>query len=201
MFFIIRKLFWNQARGVICIMNEIFDLTEKTLSREEKYNGPLFSVHVDKVLLPNGHISSREVVEHVDGVAVLPLDERNNVLTVTQYRYVFGKTLLEIPAGKLDPGEEPAAGALRELKEETGAVPDTFLPLGRIIPAPGCYGETLHLFLAKGLHMEGQCLDPDEFLNVERIPFSEMVHRCMSGEIEDAKTVAAVLKAKVLLDL
>ena len=92
-------------------------------------------------------------------------------------------------------------GALRELKEETGAVPDIFLPLGRIIPAPGCYGEVLHLFLAKGLHMEEQHLDPDEFLNVERIPFEEMVHRCLNGEIEDAKTVAAVLKAKVQLDL
>ena len=182
-------------------MNEPFDLTETTLSREEKYAGPLFSVHVDQVRLPNGNTSSREVVEHVDGVAVLPLDERNNVLAVTQYRYVFGKTLLEIPAGKLDPGEEPAAGALRELKEETGAVPDTFLPLGRIIPAPGCYGETLHLFLARGLHMEEQCRDPDEFLRGERIPFSEMVHRCLNGEIEDAKTVAAVLKTKVLLDL
>lgn len=182
-------------------MNDILDLTEKTLSRKEKYAGPLFSVHTDKVLLPNGNTSIREVIEHVDGVAVLPLDERNNVLTVTQYRYVFGRTLLEIPAGKLDPGEDPVTGALRELKEETGAVPDVFLPLGRIIPACGCYSETLHLFLARGLHMEDQCLDPDEFLNVERIPFDEMVHRCMSGEIEDAKTVAAVLKTKVLLDL
>ena len=182
-------------------MKDLMDLTEKTLSREEKYSGPLFSVHTDQVLLPNGHTSYREVVEHVDGVAVLPLDERNNVLTVTQYRYVFGRTLLEIPAGKLDPGEDPVTGALRELKEETGAVPDTFLPLGRIIPAPGCYGEVLHLFLAKGLHMEEQHLDPDEFLNVERIPFNEMVHRCLNGEIEDAKTVAAVLKAKVQLDL
>ena len=177
------------------------ELTEKMLSRTEQYSGPLFSVHTDQVLLPNGHTTYREVVEHVDGVAVLPLDGRNNVLTVTQYRYVFGKTLLEIPAGKLDPGEEPAVGALRELKEETGAVPDTFLPLGRIIPAPGCYSEVLHLFLARGLHMEEQCLDPDEFLNVERIPFDEMVHRCLTGEIEDAKTVAAVLKAKALLDL
>ena len=169
-------------------MSEFTDLTEKTLSREERYSGPLFTVHTDRVLLPNGNTSFREVVEHVDGVAVLPLDERNNVLTVTQYRYVFGRTLLEIPAGKLDPGEDPVSGALRELKEETGAVPDTFLPLGHIIPAPG-------------LHMEEQHLDPDEFLNVERIPFDEMVHRCMSGEIEDAKTIAAVLKAKVLLNL
>ena len=182
-------------------MIDPMDLTEKTIRREDKFQGRILSVHVDTVLLPNGNTSTREVVDHVDGVAVLPLDERNNVLTVTQYRHVFGRTLLEIPAGKLDPGEDPVTGALRELKEETGAVPDTFLPLGRIIPAPGCYGEVLHLFLAKGLHMEEQHLDPDEFLNVERIPFNEMVHRCLNGEIEDAKTVAAVLKAKVQLDL
>ena len=182
-------------------MIDPMDLTEKTIRREDKFQGRILSVHVDTVLLPNGNTSTREVVDHVDGVAVLPLDERNNVLTVTQYRYVFGRTLLEIPAGKLEPGEDPVTGALRELKEETGAVPDTFLPVGRIIPAPGCYGEVLHLFLAKGLHMEEQHLDPDEFLNVERIPFNEMVHRCLNGEIEDAKTVAAVLKAKVQLDL
>ena len=182
-------------------MIDPMDLTEKTIRREDKFQGRILSVHVDTVLLPNGNTSTREVVDHVDGVAVLPLDERNNVLTVTQDRYGVGRTRLEIPAGKLDPGEEPAAGALRELKEETGAVPNTFLPLGRIIPAPGCYGEVLHLFLAKGLHMEEQHLDPDEFLNVERIPFNEMVHRCLNGEIEDAKTVAAVLKAKVQLDL
>ena len=182
-------------------MIDPMDLTEKTIRREDKFQGRILGVHVDTVLLPNGNTATREVVDHVDGVAVLPLDERNNVLTVTQYRYVFGRTLLEIPAGKLDPGEDPVTGALRELKEETGAVPDTFLPLGRIIPAPGCYGEVLHLFLAKGLHMEEQHLDPDEFLNVERIPFNEMVHRCLNGEIEDAKTVAAVLKAKVQLGL
>lgn len=182
-------------------MNVPMDLTEKFLKREDKYHGILMDIHVDTVELPNGGTALREVADHVDGVAVLPLDERNNVLTVTQYRYVFGKTLLEIPAGKLDPGEDPVTGALRELREETGAVPDTFLPLGRIIPACGCYGETLHLFLARGLKMEDQALDPDEFLNVERIPFDEMVHRCMNGEIEDAKTVAAVLKTKLLLNL
>ena len=182
-------------------MIDPMDLTEKTIRREDKFQGRILSVHVDTVLLPNGNTSTREVVDHVDGVAVLPLDERNNVLTVTQYRYVFGRTLLEIPAGKLDPGEDPVTGALRELKEETGAVPDVFLPLGSILPAPGCYSEVLHLFLARGLHMEDQQLDPDEFLNVERIPFDEMVHRCMNGEIEDAKTVAAVLKTKLLLNL
>lgn len=182
-------------------MKENLELTEKTLSREDHFQGNLVQIHVDQVLLPNGDTSVREVVEHCDGVAVLPLDERNNVLTVTQYRYVLGRTLLEIPAGKLDPGEDPATGALRELREETGAVPDIFLPLGKILPAPGCYTETLHLFLARGLRMEDQHLDPDEFLQVERIPFDEMVHRCLTGEIEDAKTVVAVLKAKVQLGL
>lgn len=177
------------------------DLTEKMLSRSERYAGILVNVHVDEVLLPNGHTAQREVVEHVNGVAVLALDERNNVLAVTQFRYVFGKTMLEIPAGKLDGDENPVNGALRELKEETGAVPDSLLPLGPIIPACGCYGETLYLFLARGLHFEEQNLDDDEFLTVERIPFEEMVHRCVNGEIEDAKTVAAVLKAKVLLNL
>jgi len=88
-----------------------------------------------------------------------------------------------------------------ELKEETGAVPDTFLPMGVTLPSPGCLSERLYLFLAKGLHMESQQLDEDEFLNVERIPFNEMVHRVMDGEIEDSKTIAAVLKAKVLLNL
>ena len=182
-------------------MNRTADLTEKTLSREEKYQGSFLSLHVDQVLLPNGRTSTREVVEHVDDVAVLALDDRNNVLTVTQYRYVIGKPLLEIHAGKLEPGEDPVSGALRELKEETGAVPDTFLPMGVTLPSPGCLSERLYLFLARGLHMESQQLDEDEFLNVERIPFNEMVHRVMDGEIEDGKTIAAVLKAKVLLDL
>ena len=170
-------------------MGQPMDLTEKRLRREDKYKGILMDVHVDTVELPNGETSLREVADHTDGVAVLPLDERNNVLAVTQYRYVFGRTTLEIPAGKL------------ELAEETGAVPEVFVPLGRLLPSPGCFGETLHLFLARGLRMEAQHLDPDEFLQVERVPFDEMVHRCVNSEIEDAKTVAAVLRAKVLLNL
>ena len=177
------------------------DLTEVTLRRRDVYNGLLVQVHQDDVRLPNGKEAVREVVDHVDGAAILALDGENRVLAVRQYRYVFGRTLLELPAGKLDPGEDPMAGALRELKEETGAEPDVFQPLGRIIPAPGCFGETLHLFLARGLHFGAQKLDEDEFLNVERVPFDEMVHRCVNGEIEDGKTVAAVLRAKVLLNL
>lgn len=177
------------------------DLTEVTLRRKDVFDGRIVKVHVDDVRLPNGQEAPREVVDHVDGAAVLAMDEENRVLVVRQYRYVFGRVLAELPAGKLDPGEDPAAGALRELKEETGAEPEIFLPLGKIIPAPGCYGEVLHLFLARGLKFSQQHLDPDEFLHVERVPFNEMVHRCVNGEIDDAKTVAAVLRAKILLNL
>lgn len=183
-------------------MSEQMDLTERKLSREDKFTGRIVTVHVDTVELPGGRTATREVVDHPGGVAVLALDGENNVLTVTQYRYPFGKPLLEIPAGKLDhPGEDPYEAGLRELKEETGAVPGAYQSLGRILPSPGCYGETLHLYLARDLRMEGQHLDEDEFLNVERVPFAEMVRRCLDGEIEDAKTVAAVLKAKLLLNL
>ena len=111
------------------------DLTEVTLRRKDVYDGKILKVHVDDVRLPNGREAVREVVDHVDGAAVLAMDEANRVLVVRQYRYVFGKVLAELPAGKLDPGEDPVVGALRELKEETGAEPETFLPLGRIIPA------------------------------------------------------------------
>lgn len=182
-------------------MEKPFDFTEKMLSREDKFHGKFVHIHVDQVELPNGKTAEREVVDHVDGVAILALDDHNNVLTVTQYRYVYRQLLMEIPAGKLEPGEDPVSGALRELREETGAVPDEFLPMGRYIPAPGCYGESLYLFLARELHIGRQEPDEDEFLSVERVPFDEMVHRIMDGEIEDGKTIAAVLKAKLLLNL
>ncbi|MDE6454533.1 MAG: NUDIX hydrolase [Dysosmobacter sp.] len=183
-------------------MGENLDLTERTLGREDKFKGRILTVHVDTVELPGGRTATREVADHPGGVAVLALDGDNCVLAVTQYRYPFGRTLLEIPAGKLDhPGEDPCAAGLRELREETGAVPGRYESLGRILPSPGCYGETLHLYLARDLRMAEQHLDEDEFLNVERIPFGEMARRCLSGEIEDAKTVAAVLKAKILLNL
>ena len=182
-------------------MSEQMNLEERTLSREDIFHGRVINVHVDKVELPNGGTSVREVADHPGGVAVLALDENNNVLTVTQYRYVFKRTMLEIPAGKLEPGEDPYETGLRELKEETGAVPGQYEFLGKLIPSPGCYGETLYLYLARDLKMAEQHLDPDEFLNVGRIPFDEMVRRCLDGEIEDAKTLVAILKAKLLLKL
>lgn len=191
----------GQIKGSQVLRAMYEELKETTISREDVFAGKIFTVHVDQVRLPNGKTAVREVADHCPCVAVVALDDENNVLTVTQYRYVFGRTLLEIPAGKLEPGEDPAAGALRELREETGATPDEFIPMGKLILSPGCLGEELYLFLARGLHMGDTQPDEDEFLVQERIPFEEMVHRCVRGEIDDGKTVAAILKAKILLDL
>ena len=177
------------------------DLTEKTLSREEKYSGTALQrthrsgafAQWTNLLSGSGGTCGRRRRAGAGRAEQCP--DRASV-PLCLWADAAGTA-----AGKLDPGEDPVTGALRELKEETGAVPDTFLPLGRILPAPGCYSEVLHLFLARNLHMGEQHLDPGEFLHVERIPFDEMVHRCLDGEIEDAKTVAAVLKAKVQLNL
>lgn len=191
----------GQIKGSQVLRAMYEELKETTISREDVFTGKIFTVHVDQVRLPNGKTAVREVADHCPCVAVVALDDENNVLTVTQYRYVFGRALLEIPAGKLEPGEDPAVGALRELREETGATPDEFIPMGKLILSPGCLGEELYLFLARGLHMGDTQPDEDEFLVQERIPFEEMVHRCVRGEIDDGKTVAAILKAKILLDL
>ena len=176
-------------------------LYEKTLSEKEMFRGRIIRVHVDDVELENGQPALREVVDHPGGVSVCILTEQNEVIFVRQFRYPYKQVLLELPAGKLEPGEDPGEAGLRELREETGATPGRYESMGRILPSPGCYGEILYLYLARDLRMGEQRLDPDEFLNLERIPFDEMVRRCLSGEIEDAKTVAAVLKAKVLLGL
>ncbi len=174
------------------------DMTEKTLSSERIYDGAIIHVRRDRVLLPNGHTSVREIVEHPGGVGILAVDGDGMVLLVRQYRYAFGRTLLEIPAGKREPGEEPLVTARRELREETGVTADSWTPLGQLIASPGCYDETLYLYLAQGLHSGDTDPDEDEFLSVERLSMTELTRRCLADEITDAKTVCAVLKARAL---
>ena len=177
------------------------DLTEKLVTSRQVFKGRILDVRVDTVSLPNGRQSTREIVHHPGGVGILALDGENNVLTVTQYRYAYGKLLLEIPAGKLEPGEDPREAAIRELREETGASAGRFEPLGEIYPSPGYCDEIIHLYLARDLTFGDTDPDEDEFLTLWRIPFPQMVEKVLSGEVPDAKTVAAVLKAKVLLGL
>ena len=175
------------------------DLTEKCLESREIYKGRILRLRVDTVALPNGKTSLREIVEHPGGVGILALDENGCVPMVTQYRYAFSRTLLEIPAGKREPGEEPFTTARRELKEEVGAVPGELIELGCIYPSPGFCQEVLHLYLARKLTY-GECRpDEDEFLQAGRIPLEELVEQVMDGTIRDAKTVATVLKAKLWL--
>ena len=140
------------------------DLTERRLSRETIYEGKILHIYRDDVLLPNGRKSVREVADHPGGVAIVALDENDNILTVKQYRYVFSRVLEEIPAGKLERGEDPREAALRELKEETGATPARMIDLGKLLVSPGCYSEVLHLYLAEGLAFGAQHPDEDEFL-------------------------------------
>ncbi len=172
---------------------------EKTLSSELIYKGHIITVKKDQIVLPNGRKSSREVVQHPGGVAVVAITDGGELLLVRQYRYPYHKELLEIPAGKLEPGEEPLPAAKRELKEETGAVPEKMVSLGAFYPSCGYSDEVLHLYLATGLSIGEQSPDPDEFLDLVRVPFDKAVAMVQNDELPDGKSQTAILKAKELL--
>lgn len=174
-------------------------LDEKKLSSEQRFDGKIVKLFVDKVELEDGRTATREVIRHPGGVCVLPLDEDGNVLFVRQFRYPHGRVLLEIPAGKLEYGEKHYDCGLRELKEETGCTCDKYDYLGSLIPTPAYDSEVIHMYLARGLHAGEQRLDAGEFLDVERIPLEKAVEMVMNNEIEDSKTQIAILKTKFLL--
>ena len=175
------------------------DLTETFVSRQDIFDGRIVTLHVDTVTLPDGNTALREIIDHPGGVGILAIDDDDRVFMVQQYRYAFSRTMWEIPAGKREAGEEPLVTAKRELQEEVGVTAERWLPMGELIPSPGCYAERLYLFMARGLTLGDTHPDDDEFLTVSRVPFTELSQACLSGEIQDAKTVVAVLKAKALL--
>ena len=179
------------------------DLTERKVSSQTIFEGQIVKLTVDQARLPDGNLASREVVYHPGGVAVLALDEENNVFLVRQYRYPIQQLLLELPAGKLDHGaeEDILLGAKRELSEETGLEAEEWTYLGYTLASPGFCTEALHMYLARGLSRKKSHPDEDEFLNVITMPFQQLLGQVMDGTIEDAKTVATVLKTKVLLGL
>lgn len=170
------------------------ELNEKTLSEEVIFEGKIITVHVDDIALPDGKKSKREVVEHSGGVCVAALSEDMKLKFVRQYRYPYKKVLLELPAGKLEKGENPLTAGLRELEEECAVVADKVISLGKIYPTVAYCSEVIHLFLATGLHETKQNLDEGEFLEVEEIELKRAVEMVMDGEISDSKTVALVLK-------
>ena len=165
-----------------------------------RYDGIVVGVRVDSVELSNGSIVMREVVEHPGGVTVIPVDEGGYVFCVRQHRYAFGESLLETPAGKLEYGEDPLECAKRELSEETGITAGEYISLGKMYPSPGFCHETLYAYLARDLEYGESHPDENEFLDVEKIHISELYRMVMSGEICDAKTIIAVMKAKTILD-
>ena len=178
-------------------------LHETATKKEYVYRGKIINVRRDKVAFPNGKESTREIVEHRGAVAVAAVDEEGCIYLVRQFRYAFGEELLEIPAGKLEEGEETAhlEAAIRELREETGLTAQKVDYLGVIYPSVGMLTERIHIYLARGLTQGEMDLDEDEFLNVVTMPFDQLVEQVMDGTITDAKTVATTLKVKVLLGL
>ena len=167
-------------------------LEEKCISSKEIYDGKIMNVRVDEVTLPDGKVSRREYVRHAGGCAVLLIVE-GKVALVKQYRYVYGKAIYEIPAGKLEKGEQPQVGARRECEEETGYCAD-LAHLVDIYPSPGYTDEIIHIYVATNAKFVGQCVDEGEFLTCEFIPLEQVVKMIESGEICDAKTVVAIYK-------
>lgn len=172
------------------------DMFEKTVQSDVIFEGKIITLKKETVELPNGKLASREVVEHPGGVAIVAVDDEQQVLMVRQYRRPFDDLVLELPAGKLDPGEDHRACGIRELEEETGTKAKEFIYLGYAFPSPGFCQERIHIYLATGLYAGQVHPDEDEFLEVERYPLATLVDMAMNNELYDAKTVIGILKAQ-----
>lgn len=172
---------------------------EKTVSSEEKFRGRIITVKVDQVAMPDGSLASRELVHHPGGVGVVAVTEDEKVILVKQYRKPIDTAIYEIPAGKLDAGEDHRTCGIRELEEETGLRAENFIYLGFIYPSPGFTDERTYMYLATGLTQGEEHPDPDEYLDVEQIPLEKALEMIMNNELSDAKTVAGILKAMKVL--
>ena len=177
------------------------NLTETEKKANVVYEGRILSLRNDDITLPDGRDAKREYVCHRGGAAVLAVDDDGYVYLVRQFRYPYREELVEIPAGKLEEGEEAICTACRELEEEIGMTADEILPFGMIYPTPGYTNEHLHIFLAKGLKKGSMHLDDGEFLRVERVPFKTVLERVLNGKIRDSKTCYAVMKYAILNNL
>ena len=171
----------------------------KVVHSRRVHEGKVFDLRVDEIEYPSGRHAIREVAEHSGGAVAIPLLDDGTIVLVRQERYPLGQSLLELPAGKLQKGEDPAVCAGRELQEETGYEARELLPVGSIFTSPGFCTEQLHLFLARGLRESpsGQQLEEgEESLRVERVPFEEALAMVKAGTIVDAKTICGILLAR-----
>lgn len=171
---------------------------EKTVSSEKVFEGRIIKVKVDKVEMPDGSTSTRELVEHPGGVGIVAVTDNDEIILVKQYRKPLDKVIYEIPAGKLDPGEHHRTCGIRELEEETGLSANVFEYMGFIYPSPGFTDEVTHVYLAKELTQGETHPDDDEFLDVEKVPFESALKMVIDGEINDAKSVFGILKYNMM---
>ena len=169
-------------------------MQERKLSSEMKFDGKLIKVTYD-IADVNGKEAWREVVHHPGASAVVAIDEDNRIIMEKQFRYALNDYLLEIPAGKLDAGEDPLVCAKRELEEETGIIASEWISLGTIATSPGFCNEVIHLYVAKGLSKGKIHWDEDEYVEVERYTFDELLQRISEEKIKDSKTLSALLLA------
>lgn len=160
------------------------------------FNGKVLTIHHDDILLCDDSPAKRECVDHPGGVGVIAVNDDDEVYLVRQFRYPYRETIYEIPAGKIDKGEDPLEAGKREFREECGLIADNYISLGEVYPSPGYTNEIIRIFAADGFHETEQDLDEDEFLDVCKMKFDTLIEKIMSGEIKDAKTIAAAFKYK-----
>ncbi len=172
---------------------------ETFLSREVLYEGRVFTATKDVVRLENGTEAFREVAHHNGGASVVAYTEQGEIYMVRQYRYPFGKEVWELPAGKLEKGEDPFLAAQRELEEECGVTASNYISLGEFYPTVGYCTEIIYMWVATGLQQTKMHLDEDEFLTPETFPLETAYKMVMDGEICDGKTVAGILKLHALV--
>ena len=176
-------------------------LKETFLSSKTEFKGKIITVEQWRVALPNGQEAGREIVKHNGAAAVVPVDSRGMVTLVQQHRVAIDRITLEVPAGKLDaPDEDPILCAKRELEEETGLIAAKWQKMAHVVTTPGFCTERIALYLATGLTQAKQHMDPDEFLNLVKMPLNEAVMMAETGQIEDAKTCLALLMAHRILN-
>ncbi|MEK5039310.1 NUDIX hydrolase [Sporosarcina sp. FSL K6-3457] len=174
---------------------------EKTLSGETLYEGKVITLRVEEVELPDGNRAKRELIKHPGAVAVIPITAEGKLVLVEQYRKALERSLIEIPAGKIDPGEAPEITAVRELEEETGYGAKEFSYIQSFATSPGFADEVIHVYLAQGLYTidNPAAGDEDEFIGLLEVTIEEAEEMVVTGKIFDAKTAFAVLYVKNLL--
>jgi ADP-ribose pyrophosphatase len=176
----------------------VAEVTAALLSSETVYQGPLFRVQHDKIIEPGGRQNERDVIRHNGSVVILAVDDSGNkknpwIVMERQYRHAANQYLWELPAGKIDPGEEPLAGAKRELIEETGYRAKKWSPLVEYYPSPGFLGETMKVFLAEGLRAGEAHPEEDEEIELRLIRLNNVLKMIEKGAILDGKTLSSVL--------